>query len=69
MELDRKVRWRNLRDELFGVITSGTHSPDDMIERIKSYRKGLYETPKVYEDGYAVNDGSWVKYYYNGRFR
>ena len=69
MELDRKVRWKNLRDELFGVITSGTHSPDDMIERIKSYRKGLYETPKVYEDGYAVNDGSWVKYYYNGRFR
>ena len=69
MELDRKVRWKCLRDELFGVITNSAHSPDDMIERIKSYRKGLYETPKVYEDGYAVNDGSWVKYYYNGRFR
>ena len=69
MELDRKVRWKNLRDELFGVITSGAHSPDDIVERVKAYKGGLYESPKVYEDGYAVNDGSWVKYYYNGRFR
>ncbi len=67
MELDRKVRWKNLRDELFGVITSGTHSPDDIVERVKAYKGGLYESPKEYVDGYAVNDG-WVKYYYNGRF-
>ena len=58
-----------MRDELFGVITSGAHSPDDIVERVKAYKGGLYESPKVYEDGYAVNDGSWVKYYYNGRFR
>lgn len=69
MELDRKVRWKCLRDELFGVITNSAHFPDDMIERVRAYKDGLYETPKVYEDGYAVNDGSWVKYYYNGRFR
>ena len=69
MELDRKVRWKSFRDELFGVITNSAHAPDDIIERITAYREGLYETPKVYDDGYAVNDGSWVKYYYNGRFR
>lgn len=69
MELDRKVRWKNLRDELFGVITSGAHSTDDIVERVKAYKSGLYESPKEYVDGYAINDGSWVKYYYNGRFR
>lgn len=69
MELDRKVRWKCFRDELFGIITSSTHTPDDIIERVTAYQEGLYETPKVYDDGYAVNDGSWVKYYYNGRFR
>ncbi len=69
MELDRKVRWKGLRDELFGVITNSAHTPDDIKERITAYRDGLYETPKVYDDGYAINDGSWVKYYYNGRFR
>ena len=69
MELDRKVRWRSFRDELFEMITNSSLTPDDTIERVKAYQKGLYETPKEYEDGYAVNDGSWVKYYYNGRFR
>lgn len=69
MELDRKVRWKNLRDELFGVITSGAHTPDDIVERVKAYKGGLYESPKEYVDGYAINDGSWVRYYYNGRFR
>ncbi len=61
MELDRKVRWKNLREELFERIS------DD--ERVEAYKDGLYETPKSYVDGYAVNDGSWVRYYYNGRFR
>lgn len=69
MELDRKVRWKNLRDELFVVITSGAHTPDDIVERVKAYKGGLYESPKEYVDGYAINDGSWVRYYYNGRFR
>ena len=58
-----------MRDELFGVITSGAHFPDDIVERVKAYKGGLYESPKEYVDGYAINDGSWVKYYYNGRFR
>ena len=69
MELDRKVRWKCFRDDLYDRIIDGRFSTDDMIERVKAYKDGLYETPKVYEDGYAVNDGSWVKYYYNGRFR
>lgn len=68
MELDRKVRWKCFRDDLYDRIIDGRFSTDDMIERVKAYKDGLYETPKVYEDGYAVNDGSWVKYYYNGRF-
>ena len=61
MELDRKVRWKNLRDELFVRIS------DD--EQVEAYKDGMYETPKSYVDGYAINDGSWVRYYYNGRFR
>lgn len=61
MELDRKVRWKNLRDDLFKLIS------DD--EQVEAYKDGLYETPKSYVDGYAVNDGSWVKYYYNGKFK
>ncbi len=68
MELDRKVRWRSFRDELYDRIVDGSYSPDDMINRVKAYKGGLYESPKEYVDGYAVNDG-WVKYYYNGRFR
>ena len=58
-----------MRNELYDRIIDGSYSPDDMIDRVKAYQKGLYETPKMYDDGYAVNDGSWVKYYYNGRFR
>lgn len=69
MELDRKVRWRSFRDELYDRIVDGSYSPDNMINRVKAYKGGLYESPKEYVDGYAVNDGSWVKYYYNGRFR
>lgn len=69
MELDRKVRWKNLRDELYGRIVRSALTPDGMINRLKVYKGGLYESPKVYVDGYAVNDGSWVKYYYNGKFR
>ena len=69
MEIDRKIRWKSLRDELFEMIINGSHSPDEMIERVKAYKNGLYESPKEYVDGYAVNDGSWVKYCYNGRRR
>lgn len=74
MELDRKVRWKNLRDELYVKIAGDPHSldnKDDITTWVNAYiqHKGLYETPKVYKDGYAVNDGDWVKYYYNGRFR
>ena len=78
MELDKKVRWRNLRNEVYYKILgyfdydNGLYEspfPDDMIERVKAYKNGLYESPKEYVDGYAVNDGSWVKYCYNGRRR
>ena len=61
MELDRKVRWKCLRDELYDMIVNSSLSPDEKKDMLKAYRKGLYETPKVYEDGYAINDGSWVK--------
>ncbi len=69
MELDRKVRWETLRNELYGRIVRNALTPEDMIERLNVYKGGLYESPKEYMDGYAVNDGSWVKYYYNGKFR
>lgn len=69
MELDKKVRWKKIRDELYDWIVDGSNFPDDIIKRVTAYQDGLYETPKEYDDGYALNDGSWVKYYYNGRFR
>lgn len=71
MELDRKIRWRNFRSEYYDMIVDErySHCPDESIDRVKVYKLGLYESPKVYVDGYAVNDGSWIKYYYNGKFR
>ena len=71
MELDKKVRWRNFRNELYDWIVDDkcSHFPDDIIERVKAYKSGLYASPKVYVDGYAVNDGSWIKYCYNGQRR
>ena len=51
MELDRKVRWKNLRDELYGRIVRSALTPDDMIKRLNVYKGGLYESPKDYVDG------------------
>ena len=69
MELDKKGRWKALRNELYRRIVESALTPDGMIERLNVYKGGIYESPKEYVDGYAVNDGSWVKYYYNGKFR
>ena len=54
MELDEKVRWKVLRDE----ILEGHR----WLEK-----EGLYESPKIYVNGVAQNDGSWVKYVHNGK--
>ena len=60
MELDEKARWKVLRDEVYEMATRGL-SPSEK----EAYNGGLYESPKIFVDGVAQNDGSWVKYVHN----
>lgn len=62
MVLDEKMRWRAFRKEVHDWLTEGL-SP---TERLR-YLRGLYESPKTYVAGVALNDGSWVKYIHNGK--
>ena len=62
MELDEKARWKVLRDEVYEMATRGL-SPSEK----EAYNGGLYESPKIFVDGVAQNDGSWVKYVHNGK--
>ena len=62
MELDEKVRWIDLKGELYKMITQ-----DVSDEEKEAYEGGLYESPKTYVNGFALNDGTWVKYIHNGK--
>ena len=62
MELDKKVRWRAFRKEVYEMLTWRLSE-----EEKKAYDGGVYESPKTYIDGVAQNDGSWVKYVHNGK--
>ena len=69
MELDEKVRWKNLREEGYTMIQWSQITPDELKDRVRAYKGGLYESPKTYTDGFACNDGSWVKYIHKGKIR
>lgn len=69
MELDRKEKWRDYKGKLCSSLLQGIVSPEEFLAAESRYKGALYETPKAYVDGVAYNDGTWVKYYYNGRIR
>lgn len=69
MVLDEKGRWKALRRECYNVIQGSQGIPEELKERVNAYKGGLYESPKTYIDGFAYNDGSWVKYIHKGKLR
>lgn len=59
---DRKG-WETIRKDLYSrCMNPDTDIPDFQRQMVYDYRGGLYETPKVFIDGYAYNDGSWKKF-------
>ncbi|MBO4561258.1 MAG: hypothetical protein J5705_04740 [Bacteroidaceae bacterium] len=59
---DNKKEWVNKRKELYRRILTSNYIPDSSKKRVSDYPKGLWETPKTFVDGYAYNDGTWLKY-------
>ena len=59
---DNKKEWVNKRKELYRRILTNKYIPDISKQRVYDYSKGLWETPKTFVDGYAYNDGTWLKY-------
>lgn len=62
MEWDEKVLWKRLREESFRQVTWGVST-----EEKKAYECGVYESPKTYVNGFAFNDGTWVRYIHTGK--
>ena len=62
---DRK-KWETIKKELYKkCVTLVSDDPDEQkqMQMVYDYQDGLYETPKVYDkDGYAYNDGTWIKF-------
>ena len=61
MYLDNKKEWVKQRDNLLDRIIS-SDIPQERKQMVFANRKGLWETPKVYVDGFAYNDGTWLIY-------
>ena len=59
---DNKKEWVNKRKDLYRRILTNKYIPDISKQRVQDYSKGLWETPKTFVDGYAYNDGTWLKY-------
>lgn len=59
---DNKKEWVNKRKELYRRIMTSKDLPDICKKRVSAYPKGLWETPKTFVDGYAYNDGTWLRY-------
>lgn len=63
---DRK-EWVNAKSREYRKIVNpggdGLVVPEHLRQLVYNHQDGLYETPKVYDkDGYAYNDGSWMKF-------
>ena len=60
---DRKG-WETIRMNLYKRCTdSYSDIPGVQKQLVYDYRGGLYETPKKFDDeGYAYNDGTWIKF-------
>jgi len=62
MEQDEKTLWKRLREESYRQVTWGLSD-----EEKGAYECGVYESPKTYVNGYAFNDGTWVRYIHSGK--
>lgn len=62
MRWDSKKDWIGKKKELYLRIMTSPYLPLKVKERVQTYSNGLWETPKVYTDGFAYNDGSWLLY-------
>ena len=62
MEQDEKTLWKRLREESYRQVTWGLSD-----EEKGAYECGVYESPKTYVNGYAFNDGTWVRYIHTGK--
>ena len=59
---DRRL-WESFKMDLYRLcMKPDADIPDFQRQMVYDYRDGLYETPKVFIDGYAYNDGSWKKF-------
>ena len=59
---DRRL-WESFKMDLYRLcMDPNVDIPDFQRQMVYDYRGGLYETPKVFIDGYAYNDGSWKKF-------
>ena len=59
---DDKKEWVNKRKELYRRILTSPDIPEISKKRVYDYHKGIWETPKTFVDGFAYNDGTWLKY-------
>ena len=59
---DDKKDWVSKRKELYRRILTHKDLPDICKKRVYDYPKGLWETPKTFVNGYAYNDGTWLRY-------
>ena len=62
MEQDEKTLWKRLREESYRQVTWGLSD-----EEKGAYECGVYESPKTYVNGFAINDGTWVRYIHTGK--
>lgn len=62
MEQDEKTLWKRLREESYRRVTWGLSD-----EEKGAYECGVYESPKTYVNGFAINDGTWVRYIHTGK--
>ncbi len=62
MEQDEKTLWKRLREDSYKQVTLGLSD-----EEKKAYDRGVYESPKTYVNGFAINDGTWVRYIHTGK--
>ena len=62
MQWDDKKDWVKKRKDLYMKIATSTSISPISRQRVFDFSKGLWETPKVFVDGYAYNDGTWLLY-------
>lgn len=71
LKIHKMTDWKSYRLEIYSRLLQGGQNDFQKREiayRVQDNNWGIYETLKVYEDGVAYNDGSWL-IYNTGRMR